>query len=106
MIFNALMDAATRGELLLTNGGLCHYHLRLDGQITIREIIVLPQHQRQGIGRALLQKLKQIPGATSIFAKCPRDLAANTWYKKHGFADEGLETTKSGRELKKWRLQL
>jgi hypothetical protein len=54
----------------------------------------------------MLDTLKQIPGATSIFAKCPWDLAANDWYHRRGFADEGLEATKTGRWLRLWRLQL
>jgi len=106
MIFEALNEAAERGELLLVDGGMCDYHLRRDGQVTIREIIVLPERRRQGIGTAMLNTLKQIPGATSIFAKCPWDLAANDWYHCRGFADEGLEATKTGRWLRLWRLQL
>jgi hypothetical protein len=30
MIFEALHDAAKRGELLLVSGGFCHWHLRRD----------------------------------------------------------------------------
>jgi GNAT superfamily N-acetyltransferase len=106
MIFNALMEAATKNELILMDGGLCHFHLRQDGQLTIREIIVLPDRQSQGIGTSMLDQLKQIPGATSIFAKCPYDLPANQWYLNRGFADEGHETTRTRKWLRKWRLQL
>jgi GNAT superfamily N-acetyltransferase len=100
------MESAERGELFLVDGGLCHWHLRRDGQITIREIIVLPERQRQGIGTAMLERLKQTPGATSIFAKCPIDLDANKWYRHLGFYLENIEITKGGRELKCWRLYL
>jgi N-acetylglutamate synthase-like GNAT family acetyltransferase len=106
MIFNALMEAATKNELILMDGGLCHFHLRQDGQLTIREIIVLPGCQGQGIGTSMLDQLKQIPGATSIFAKCPWDLQANQWYLNRGFTDEGDATTRTGKWLRKWRLQL
>jgi len=106
MIFEALNESAARGELILVNGGLCHWHLRRDGQITIREIIVLPKSRNQSVGRAMLDTLKRIPDATSIFAKCPADLAANSWYQRMGFADEGIEITRSGRKLRKWRLSL
>ena len=106
MIFEALNTAAERGELILVNGGFCHWHLRRDRQITIREIIVLPECQRQGIGTAMLEQLKQIPGAVSIFAKCPFDLDANNWYHALGFTDEGIETTRTGRWLRKWQLQI
>lgn len=106
MIFEPLMESADRGELILIDGGFCHWHLRKDGQLTIREIIVLPVWQRMGIGTMILEQLKQTLGATSIFAKCPADLPSNLWYKARGFQDEGTEFTKSGRSLRKWRLVL
>ena len=106
MIFEPLMESAERGELILVDGGFCHWHLRRDGQITIREIIVLPECQRQGIGSKMLDRLKKVYGASSIFAKCPYDLEANNWYFTQGFVDEGIETTKSGRWLRLWRLTL
>jgi len=106
MIFETLNEAANRDELILVDGGLCHWHLRRDGQITIREIIVLPEYRGRGIGTAILESLKMVDGATSVFAKCPADLAANTWYIARGFDDAGIEITKTGRKLRLWRLQL
>jgi GNAT superfamily N-acetyltransferase len=106
MIFETLHDSAKRGELILVSGGLCHWHLRRDGQITIREIIVLPEQQGQGIGSAILNTLKQTPGATSIAAKCPQNLPSNKWYQRRGFVSEGTETTKTGRIINLWRLAL
>jgi len=99
MIFNTLHESAKRGELLLIDGGFCHWHLRKDGQLTIREIIAT----RKGAGSEMLAVLKNID-ASSIFAKCPAELDANGWYKKVGFVLEGKQTTKSGRELNLWRL--
>ncbi len=107
MIFETLNESNKRGELLLVQGGMCHFHLRRDGQLTIREIIVQKGHQRHGIGRNMLQKLEMLAldeGATSIFAKCPAELPANGWYARLGFALEGTETTRSGRTLNLWRL--
>lgn len=101
MIFETLFESSQRGELLLIDGGLCHWHLRRDGQLTIREII----STKPGAGAAMLAELKQKP-ATSIFAKCPVDLAANSWYQRRGFSLEGTETTTSGRELNLWRLRI
>ncbi len=109
MIFETLNESNERGELLLVLHGMCHYHVRRDGQLTIREIIVQKGHQGHGIGRAMLQKLEALGlevGATSIFAKCPAELAANGWYERVGFALEGTETTRSGRTLNLWRLNL
>jgi len=102
MIFETLHESAQRGELLLVDGGFCHWHLRRDGQLTIREII----STRPGAGGQMLTTLKCTPGAMSLFAKCPTDLPANKWYARKGFIFEGVEATKSGRELKLWRLHL
>lgn len=102
MIFDALYASAQRGELLLVDGGLCHWHLRRDGQLTIREIIAT----RSGAGREMLALLKGTPGATSIFAKCPDDLAANGWYLHMGFEAEGHERTRTGKLLWLYRLHL
>ena len=101
MIFETLYESAQRGELLLVDGGMCHWHLRRDGQLTIREII----STRTGAGSVMLSELKRQP-ATSVFAKCPADLEANEWYQSRGFTDEGTETTPSGRTLRLWRLSL
>lgn len=101
MIFETLYESAQHGELLLINGGFCHWHLRLDGQLTIREIISI----RPGAGSEMLEALKQKP-AKSILARCPADLPANGWYERKGFMKDGQERTQSGRELNIWRLQL
>lgn len=105
MIFETLWASARRGELLLVDGGMCHWHLRRDGQLTIREIIVLPQRQGEGIGRGLLRQLRQVKGATSIFAKCPADLEANGWYAAMGFELEQVDEERA-RPLNHWRLWL
>lgn len=106
MIFNALHDAAKRGELLLVDGGMCHYHLRRDGVLTIREILVLPGRQGQGIGRAMLDQLKAVPGARVIRAKCPAELEANGWYKVMGFTPSYVDQTRAGGRLYVWELAL
>lgn len=102
MIFEPLYDSMKRGELIMVDGGLCHFHLRRDGQLTIREIL----SNRPGAGQEMLERLKRVDGAVSLFAKCPVDLASNAWYAKRGFVCEGEETTPSGRRLKLWRFQL
>lgn len=101
MIFETLYESSKRGELFLIDGGFCHWHLRCDGQLTIREIIsIIP-----GTGSKMLEYLKH-KGALSIFAKCPIELESNEWYRKNGFELEGQETTKTGRKLNLWRLKL
>lgn len=102
MIFETLYTSAKRGELILINGGFCHWHLRRDGQLTIREIISI----RPGVGSEILEILKQ-QLAKSIFVKCPTDLeVANSWYAKKGFELEGTKVTRSDRRLNYWRLIL
>lgn len=102
MIFETLHESAQRGELILIDGGFCHWHLRRDQQLTIREIISI----RPGAGSEMLAFLIAVPGATSIFAKCPADLPANDWYANRGFLCEGIQTTRTGRQLKLWRLPI
>lgn len=101
MIFETLYESVKRGELLLIDGGFCHWHLRRDGQLTIREII----STKPGSGSAMLAELKRQP-ATSIFAKCPVDLPANDWYLRRGFELERIEMTRTGRKLNLWRLHI
>lgn len=100
MIFHALMDSAARGELILIDGGLCRYHLRRDGQLTIYEIIAV----RPGAGTEMLSRLHSVAGVTFILARCPAELPSNAWYKRKGFVVVNIETTRRGRALNVWRL--
>ena len=100
MIFETLHESAQRGELLLIDNGMCHWHLRRDGQLTIREIIAT----NRGAGGKMLRRLHWQIGASSLFAKCPAELSANEWYLKRGFTLETIETTKTGRELRCYRM--
>jgi len=103
MIFEPLHESNQKGEFY---GGFCHWHLRRDGQITIREIVIEQGEQGKGQGRAIIDRLRQVPGAASLLAKCPTDLPANHFYQHLGFELEATETTPSGRKLNLWRLQL
>lgn len=102
MCFEQLYDAQKKQELILLDGGMCRFHLRKDGQLTIHEII----STRPGCGSEMLERLKQVPGVVSILAKCPADLSSNQWYTRRGFILETTEQTKSGRTLNLWRLTL
>lgn len=102
MIFDSLHESSQRGELMLIDGGFCHWHLRRDGQLTIREII----STKRGAGWLMLERLKGTAGASSIYAKCPAELPSNGWYLKRGFTLESVEHTKSGKALNCYRLQL
>jgi len=102
MIFDALHESAKRGELLLIDGGFCHWHLRRDGQLTIREII----STRPGAGSEMLARLMAVPGAVVIVAKCPAVLPSNEWYRRKGFYCIRGETTKSGQLINVWEYRL
>lgn len=99
MIFETLHESSKRGELLLIDGGMCHWHLRKDSQLTIREIIAT----EQGAGTRMLNYLLATKGANSLFAKCPAELESNEWYARKGFICIGTETTKSGKVLNLWQ---
>ena len=103
MCFDIMWESAQQNELLLIEGGYCLYHLRQDGQVTIREIIAT----KPGAGSVMLEQLKQVPGARWLYAKCPATLRANDWYRKKGFILDGHEVTKKNqRVLNLWRFPL
>lgn len=115
MIFEPLHESNQRGEFF---GAMCHWHhcktsrrkpgepVREAGQITIREIIVENGAQGIGTGREFVERLKLVPGVTSIFANCPSDLPSNSFYRHLGFELESQHPTKSGRPMNQWRLRL
>jgi len=98
MIFAALDEAASKGELILVFDGLCRFHRRKDGVVVIRELIVMPFRRRTGVGRRLLEQLRRrFPGA-ALEAKCPASYESNGFWRACGFAlaEEG--------EVNRWRL--
>lgn len=101
MIFETLWDSSKKGELILIENGFCHFHLRKDGQLTIREII----SQQKGCGKQMLDILIS-KNPKFIFAKCPADLESNGWYKKMGFVLVGNEISKNGRTINHWKLNV
>ncbi len=110
MLFEALHAAAQAGDLILVDGGLCHYHIRRDGQVSILEILVLPECQRQGIGTAMLARVAaetaRRRAATHLLAKCPADLPSNGFWQARGFTLARTERSRRGRRLHVWVLSL
>ena len=100
MIFEALNQAADDGELILLQGGLCHFHKRQDGVVTIREIIVLPANRRYGIGSTLVTKARG--DACKVVARCPADLPSNAFWEAMGFVHTETQTTRTGRSINVW----
>jgi GNAT superfamily N-acetyltransferase len=105
MIFETLKESSEKGELLLVAGGYARFHRRRDGQVTLHELLVLPEKQRQGVGRSLIEAIREkCPNASCLLAKCPSDLPANAFYARMGFEDKGEQTLPSGRKLRTWIL--
>lgn len=103
MVFEILHEAAINNELLLVDGGLCHWHFNKRAQrIVIYEIISI----RRGAGSLMLSQLIQIADkhkAHQILAKCPADLISNEWYEKKGFKKiETVSVGKRGRFANVW----
>lgn len=86
MIFVALSESADKGELFLVDGGLCRFHLRRDGVVTIKELLVLPHDRRKGVGRALVERVQAKHPASALRATCPAEYDANRFWEAMGFA--------------------
>jgi hypothetical protein len=93
VIFAALSEAAERGELILVPDGMLRWHLRRDGVVVIREVIVLPLLRRTGIGKGMLRVVQaENPGRT-VRARCPVGYESNAFWRAMGF---DLITTEKG----------
>jgi hypothetical protein len=71
----ALADGIARGEVLVGDGGFCHYHRRRDDWHTVYELV----SERPGTGSALLAAVPR-----PVRLKCPAGLAANGFYSRQG----------------------
>lgn len=71
MIFVALDEAASKGELLVVEGGLCRFHKLRDGSVTIREILVLPKYRRRRVGFGLVAQVLGHAAGRVVRARCP-----------------------------------
>jgi DNA-binding XRE family transcriptional regulator len=103
-LFEDLMEAYERGDLILKEGGMCHFHRsrRNPGVIRINVII----STRPGVGSQMLEELKALPGVREIRASCPADLPANAWYAKKNFTLASTRLARTGRKLNDWVLYL
>jgi len=85
MIFPAMMEAADRGELILVRDGMLRWHLRKDGVVVIREVIVLPFRRGTGVGRAMLTVLIGMNPGRTLRARCPAAYESNEFWRRMGF---------------------
>lgn len=102
MILQVFVESLERGELLLRDGGLCRFHQRRDGTVVIYEIL----STKPGTGQAMLREVMALPRTTRILARCPAAYASNAWYEKRGFRLERTETTRTGKPLNVWVLDV
>jgi GNAT superfamily N-acetyltransferase len=86
LIFVALSEAADNGTLILVEGGMCRYHRRKDGVVVVREIIVLPDRRRQGVGRAMLAGVVGDNLGRTLRARCPITYPSNAFWASMGFS--------------------
>lgn len=94
-----MSEAADRGELLLVQDGLCRFHLRRDGVVVIRELLVLPFRRGTGVGRRLVSLVTQAHPGRPVVARCPAAYPANGFWQRLGFTL--VETV---RGVNVWRL--
>ncbi len=99
MIFAALYESLLAGELIMIDGGMCRYHLRRNGQLTISAIL----SNKPGAGKQMLEmlKAKKADGAKYLLAKCPKEYEANKWYARKGFQLAKVED-----RINIWKLEL
>lgn len=109
----ALERSIERRELLVAsedNGitGFVEYHHRRDRQTTLYHIAVKEELRNRGIGRMLLEALRDealMEGKEIIRLKCPESLPANNFYARLGWQRTAIEEGKS-RSLAVWELPL
>lgn len=86
--------------------GFVHYHHRRDKQTTLYNIVVRSQKRQRGIGRRLVNALKEESRSLDklwVILKCPAELSANKFYRRVGFRRWRKEPGKR-RALFVWRL--
>lgn len=91
MIFAAMSEAAEKGELVLVDGGMCRWHLRRDGVVVIREIIVLPKRRGAGVGRSMVNAILAWNPGRAVRVRCPAEYESNGFWRRMGFELTGKE---------------
>lgn len=98
----ALSRSIGREEVLVAEDdtdllGFVEYHHRRDEQTTLYHIVVTSDCRRQGVGKALINHLRDEARdlqKSVILLKCPDDLSAQEFYKRVGFRPIREETGK------------
>jgi ribosomal protein S18 acetylase RimI-like enzyme/queuine/archaeosine tRNA-ribosyltransferase len=88
--------------------GFVNFRIKKDHNCTLYDIAVKQEAREQGVGTRLLNRLiniTHVAGGSFIQLKCPVDLPANEFYKKHRFDLINVEDGKK-RQLNVWRYDL
>jgi N-acetylglutamate synthase-like GNAT family acetyltransferase len=109
----ALAEAIDRQEVLVAHNhkeltGFAVYRHRRDTQTTLYNVVVESAYRGQGVGRTLMDALRdeaRLASKQVIRLKCPADLAANCFYKSVGYQLVGKEIGKC-RPLMIWELPI
>lgn len=88
-----------------TVGAALGNHCVRKPQTTLYELAVLPEYRREGIGTELVDRLAAASPHEKLVAKCPVDLAANDFYRSHGWKKINREDGKN-RALNVWEYQI
>jgi hypothetical protein len=96
--FEQMFTAYKKDNLILLDGGFCHFNHRRDNGLTIYSIF----SQRTGMGDKLLELLKKM-NPQWIRAVCPQDLKSNTFYESR-FELLEVKHSKTGRALNVWQM--
>lgn len=94
-----ILIAATKQEL----AGFVKFHIRRDQIVTIYSIVVDWDYQDQGVGKKLIEALREQIGGKEIRLVCPEGLPSNKFYEKVGFHKDGIKEGKK-RRLVCWSL--
>ena len=96
MIFASMSESADRGELLLVPDGMCRWRVRKDGVVVIREILVIPVRRRTGVGRRMLEYVREVTHGARMLARCPVAYESNRFWQAMGFSltisEDGINT--------------
>lgn len=110
----SFVDSVRREQLLVAEKagsivGFVRFNHRIQGNETaLYDICVAKSAQRQGVGRLLVEALRDSSysrGRRSIVLRCPENLPANAFYARLGFQSITVEAGRR-RPLVLWRLTL
>lgn len=77
-------------------------HLKTASMSWLRDIAVAESYRRKGVGKSLVEKIREDSPHPVLKAKCPVDLEANKFYSRTGWELEETIEVEDGRDLNVW----